>query len=87
MKKEATLINAKDLIQKTSDEKSGNPKKTQRDSFKRHPIKKEATQENAKGLIQKTSNGQKDNHSKNLVPHQKLANQHSNLKGVSSQYL
>jgi hypothetical protein len=47
--------------------------------------KKKATLKNTKWLIQKTSNGQKDNHSKNLVQHQKLANQHSNLKGVSSQ--
>jgi hypothetical protein len=66
--------------------KVATPKNTKR-FIQKTSDKKEATQENTKGLIQKTSNGQKDNHSKNLVPHQKLANQHSNLKGVSSQYL
>jgi hypothetical protein len=41
MEKEATLKNAKELIQKTSDEKTGNLKNTHRGSFKRPPIKKE----------------------------------------------
>jgi hypothetical protein len=138
MKKEATLKSAKGLVQKTFDEKRGNPNKRKvahlkdlwwkkrqpknaRGSFKRPPMKKEATQKNAKGLIQKTSNEnrgnpekhkgarskdtrwkrdnpkkckgthskdlrqKRDNHSRSLVPHRKLANQHNNLKGVSSQ--
>jgi hypothetical protein len=50
MKKEATLKNVKGLVLKTSDEKRGNPKKTQRGSFERPPMKKEATSKNAKGL-------------------------------------
>jgi hypothetical protein len=57
------------LIQKTTDEKSGNPKKCKgqtsdekrgnpknaRCLFKSPPMKKEATPANAKGLIKKTS--------------------------------
>jgi hypothetical protein len=60
MKKEATPIKAKWLIQNTSDEKRGNPKNV-RGSFKRPPMKKEATPKNAKGLIQKTSNENRGN--------------------------
>jgi hypothetical protein len=41
------------LIQKTSDEKRGNPWKTQRGSFKSPPIKKEATSKKAKGFVRK----------------------------------
>jgi hypothetical protein len=41
LEKEATLKNAKELIQKTSDEKTGNLKNTHRGSFKRPPMKKE----------------------------------------------
>jgi hypothetical protein len=55
MKKEATPKNAKGLIQKTSNEERGNPRKTQRGSFKRPLMKKEVTSKNAKGLIPKTS--------------------------------
>jgi hypothetical protein len=61
--------------------------KTQRGSFKKPLMEKEATPKNAKGLIQNTSDEQRGNHSKSLVPHQKLANQHNNLKGVSSESL
>jgi hypothetical protein len=50
MKKEATLKNAKGLNQKTSDEKIGNPQKTQRGSFKRPLMKKEATSKKYKGV-------------------------------------
>jgi hypothetical protein len=65
--------------------KKRQPQKMQNGSFKRPWIKKEATPKITKGLVQKTSDGQRGNHSKSLVPHQKLANQHNNLKGVSSQ--
>jgi hypothetical protein len=40
MKKEQPQKNAKGLVQKTSDEKGGNPQKMQRGSFKRPLMKK-----------------------------------------------
>jgi hypothetical protein len=45
MKKEATTINTKGLIKKTSDEKRGNPQKMQAGSLKRHLMKKRQPQE------------------------------------------
>jgi hypothetical protein len=53
MKKEATPKNAKGLIKKTFDEKSGNPKKCKGACQKILLIKKEATPKNIKGLIKK----------------------------------
>jgi hypothetical protein len=49
MNKEATPKNIKGLIQKTSDEKRGKLKETQRSSFKRPPMKKESTLKKCKG--------------------------------------
>jgi hypothetical protein len=53
MKKEATPKNAEGLVQQTSDEKRGNPKKMHRGSFKRPPLKKEATPKKCKGAHSK----------------------------------
>jgi hypothetical protein len=53
MKMRQPQKNAKGLIQKTSNEKRGNPRKTQRGSFKRPLMKKEATPEKRKGAHSK----------------------------------
>jgi hypothetical protein len=53
MKKRHSPRNAKGLVQKTSDEKRGTPRKTQRGSFKRPPIKKEALPEKCIGVRSK----------------------------------
>jgi hypothetical protein len=57
----------------------------QRGSFKRPLMKKEATLKMQRGSFKKTFDEKRGNHNKGLVPHQKLADQHGNLKWVSSQ--
>jgi hypothetical protein len=100
MKKEATLKNAKELKQKTSDKKVATPKNA-KGLKQRASDEKEATLKNAKGLIQRppmekeatlksgvkkpTTHRQPANHiTKSLVPHREPAEKHNNLKGVSS---
>jgi hypothetical protein len=51
MRKEAIPKNAKGLIQKTSDETRGNPKKRKESYSKRSLMKKVATPKNTEGLI------------------------------------
>jgi hypothetical protein len=71
MKKEATPKNAKGLIKKTFDEKSGNPKKCKGTRQKRLLIKKEATPKNIKVLIKKTSDEKEAISEKCKAAHQK----------------
>jgi hypothetical protein len=61
MKKEATLKNAKGLVQKAYDDKRGNHKKRKFAHSKRPSMKKEATPKNAKGLVQNTSDEKRGN--------------------------
>jgi hypothetical protein len=71
MKKEATLKNAKGLVQKAYDDKRGNHKKRKFAHSKRPSMKKEATPKNAKGLVQNTSDEKRGNPEKCKGAHSK----------------
>jgi hypothetical protein len=71
MKKEATLKNAKGLVQKAYDDKRGNHKKRKFAHSERPSMKKEATPKNAKGLVQNTSNEKRGNPKKRKGAHSK----------------
>jgi hypothetical protein len=71
MKKEATLKNAKGLVQKAYDDKRGNHKKRKFAHSKRPSMKKEATPKNAKGLVQNTSDEKRGNPKKRKGAHSK----------------
>jgi hypothetical protein len=78
------LQNAKGLVLRASDEKEETTQNTEGLILKTSDEKR-GTPQNAKGLVENTFDRKGGNHSKSLVPHQKLAHQHINLKGVSLQ--